>query len=375
MIYQLKSFIKKETVFVISFCAAVISSFFVHPSIKYFNYINWNVLFILLSLMTVVAGLQSCGVLYKCAGVLVKKMKTLRSISISLILCCFFFSMFITNDVSLLTFVPFTLLIFHELNEKKFDAYVIVLETAAANLGSMFTPVGNPQNLFLFSQMKIPVLAFCKILLPYTFLSLVMLMLLSLRIPNTVITSSNSADSAKTAHNSKKLFIYISLFIVCLLCVVKIIPAWVSAAVTMLAVLSFDHKNLLKVDYVLLLTFCCFFIFTGNIGNIQKIKEILEKIVQNNEFLTGLITSQIISNVPAALLLEPFVLSKKDLLLGVNAGGLGTLVASLASLISFKLYSNSETKNRSSGTYLLIFTVVNIVCLIPLCLFYFLSCF
>lgn len=377
-------FVKKEIVFVVALVASFISAFFVPPSIKYLEYINFRVLFILFSLMTVVAGLQACGVFVKCTEFICSRMHNLRSIAFSLVASCFFFSMLITNDVSLLTFVPFTLLIMAKLNAERYTAYVVVLETIAANLGSMFTPVGNPQNLFLFTQMNISAWNFCKILLPYSALSFLMLIFLILFIPSKKIDLLNeendfnkgkdSASLIKKHFSSKKnqlhILIYVLLFIASLACVIHIIEAWTAALVTLICVLVIDRKLLLKVDYMLLLTFCAFFVFTGNIGNIETIKLFLENIVQKSEFLTGLCASQIISNVPAALLLEPFAINKSHLLLGVNVGGLGTLVASLASLISYKLYSNSETSTKKGGNYLLIFTALNVLCLIPLCLLF-----
>ncbi len=369
MINALKAFVKKEKVLVIAAIAAAVSAFFVPPSAEYIGYLNFRVLFILFSLMTVVAGFKSCEVFTVCANFLCRKMKSLRSISLSLILCCFLSSMFITNDVALITFVPFTILILSNLKCEKEAAFIIVLETIAANLGSMLTPLGNPQNLFLYTQMNISVKDFTLILLPYTFLSLVLLVIFTFAIKavKTDGFTAEKSDSASEIKNIKlKLFIYSVLFVLCILCVLRIIPAGLLTAIIVLCVFFADRKLLLQVDYMLLLTFCAFFIFSGNIGKIEFIDNFLHFVVDGNEFITSLISSQIISNVPSAVLLEPFCMDKKALLLGVNIGGLGTLVASLASLISYKLYNKSEIARTSRKNYMLIFTVMNLIFLAAL---------
>lgn len=368
-------FVKKEIVFFIALSFAIASSFFVLPSVEYFSYINFNVLFILFSLMLIVSGLKSCGVFEKCANVLCSKMKTLRAVCLSLVAMCFFYSMLITNDVSLITFVPFTIMILVNLDCKKYIAFVVVLETVAANLGSMFTPIGNPQNIFLFTKMNCSPWAFSKILLPYTILSFVAICLLILFLPKKRIAlevSPLEKNRLDEKNNGQEyfLFVCIALFILCLLCVFHLVPSYLVASITAIVILIFRKNLLLQVDYMLLLTFCAFFIFTGNIGNIDFIKTFLKSVVAGNEFFVGVFASQVISNVPSALLLEPFSKSVKNLLLGVNVGGLGTLVASLASLISYKLFVNCDECKEHSRKYMLLFTAVNVVLLVLLCAFY-----
>ena len=368
-----KAFIKKEAVFCCAFAAAAVSAFFIHPDSEYAGYIDTHVLFILYSLMLVVAGLRSCGVFDSCAAFLCRKMNTLRSLSTVLVFLCFIFSMFITNDVSLITFVPFAVLLLERCGKIKYAPYVIVLQTVAANLGSMLTPMGNPQNLFLYTRMKISAFDFALILLHFAAVSAVMLLLSLLFIPAEKIEQiheeTNSMDDVKKSPAA--LSVFIILFALCLCCVFRMVPAWITASVCFVSVLIIRRRLLLKADYMLLLTFCAFFIFTGNIARIPPVRNMLEKAVQGHEFYTALAASQIISNVPAALLLFPFSSDLKELLLGVDIGGLGTLVASLASLISYKLYVNADIKNSSekiSGLkYLALFTVVNTVFLIVLC--------
>ena len=368
---RILKFIKKEIIFIISLFMVIVSAFFVRPSAKYFAYINFDVLFILFSLMVVVSGFKANGVFQKCANLLCKKIKTLRLMTIALVMCCFFFSMLITNDVALLTFVPFTLLIFNQLNKNENVAVVIILETGAANLGSMLTPIGNPQNLFLFCQMQISACKFCKIMFPYVFASFVLLMFFCLFVKNEIIILLNDTQTQEKSLIKMKFFLYMCLFVGSLLAVLKVFPFWVLAVITFVSVFLWDKKNLAKIDYMLLLTFCAFFIFTGNVASIENVKLFLENVIKDNEFLTGVLTSQIISNVPSALLLEPFAHNKENLLIGVNVGGLGTIVASLASLISFKIFLKSKNEQTSNIKFLFIFTFINIVFLLFLALLHF----
>ena len=272
--------------------------------------------------------------------------------------------MFITNDVALLTFVPFALIVLKDISNLK-KIFVIVLQTLAANLGSMLTPVGNPQNIFLYSKMSLSFFAFIKILLPYTVASFLMLSLCIIFLGNEKITFSLTYK--KSILDKKNLFknsIYLILFFYCLLTVAGLLPKWSAALVVFLLVLFLDRKVFFEVDFMLLLTFVAFFIFTGNISHLDAVKSLLEKITLGHEFASGILFSQLISNVPASLLLYPFASDIKNLLLGVDIGGLGTLVASLASLISFKSFTQ---KNEGQGLkYFLVFTVSNIVFLFVL---------
>jgi len=376
-----KDFFKKEATFCIAFFAAVISAFIVPPSAAYAKYIDLHVLFVLFSLMLVVAGLRSCGVFDTCADFLCSRVKRLRTLCAVLVYLCFFFSMFITNDVSLLTFVPFAVLLLNRSGNGKYIIYVVVLQTLAANLGSMLTPMGNPQNLFLYTRMGISASEFCSILIPYVVISGVLLALCLLFIQDADLESVRGSmpqtESAAQTNNPAAggkihLAVFWSLFVLCILCVLKVIPGWVLAATCAVAVLIVQRSLFLKVDYMLLLTFCAFFVFTGNMGNVPAIKTFLQKAVQGHEFWAGLLSSQVISNVPSALLLYPFSSDLKGLLLGVDVGGLGTLVASLASLISYKLYVNQEKPAVpvKAGQYLAVFTVMNAVFMIILCAYF-----
>lgn len=366
---KILSFLKKEIVFVISFILAAVSCFFVKPSTAYLKYIDVKVLCLLFAFMTVVAGLRWCGVFDKCAKFLCKLTSSVRTLGIALVFMCFVFSMFITNDVALLTFVPFTIMLLISCGQQKHIIYIVVLQTIAANLGSMLTPMGNPQNLFLYSKMGINAIEFCKILLPYTIVSAVVLVVCCFFIPKKSLFDTDeakeeffnaSSDSEeKKGLNIFRTVVYLVLFVLCILSVLKIIPAWILAIVVAVSVAAIQIKILLKVDYILLLTFVCFFIFSGNMQNIEFVKNQLQNVVEGREFLCGILSSQIISNVPATLLLYEFSKNTKELLLGVDLGGLGTLIASLASLISYKLYAGSENANGTK--FIAVFTLMNLI--------------
>ena len=357
------SFIKKEAVFCIAFICAVISAFFVPPSKEYLSYIDWNTLGILFALMGVVAGLRKCGVFSALGTVLCRMVHTTRGLCTVLVALCFFCSMLITNDVALLTFIPFTIALLTTTAPAWVIMYTVVLQTIAANTGSMLTPVGNPQNLFLFSVMKENIFHFLGTMLPYTLESAILLAIGMLVIPNTKLpTHLKQMPLARHEEESKRklhIAIYAGLFILSLLSVIHIIPKIAVAAAVLIVLFIIDRQVLKSIDYMLLLTFTAFFIFTGNIANISRIKNFLETAVQGKEFFAGVIASQVISNVPATLLLYPFSSNARELLIGVNAGGLGTLIASLASLISYKIYSRSV--NADSTKYMLVFTAANVI--------------
>ena len=375
MATKIFSWIKQEIVFVISFLLSFGSSIVAltqKNSIDFLQAIDFRVLAILLSLMLVVIGFQNLGVFSFCADKLCSKVKNLRQLSLTLILLCFFSSMLITNDVALITFVPFAILILFQTQNIKHCAFIVVMQTIAANLGSILTPLGNPQNLFLFSKMQISLFDFIKILFPYCLISFIFILIFNLFIPKNKIQQINLENqNIKTFSKKdiKDILLFSALFILCLLSVLNLIPYYFVLAIVFLSVGIYNKKLLLQADYVLLLTFVCFFIFTHNISNFNSIKTLLENLVDKKEFLISLITSQFISNVPSALLLEPFSKNLTKLLLGVNIGGLGTLVASLASLISFKIYS--KEKSLSSKNFFITFTLLNLIFIFILLLSYF----
>ncbi len=356
---KVKEFIKSEIVLIISFVLAFISAFFVTPNKGYLEYIDFRTLGLLFCLMAVMAGLNSIGVFKFIAEKMLSKVKTISGLSLILGLLCFFSSMIITNDVALITFVPFTITALKISEKMDKLIWIVTVETIAANLGSMLTPIGNPQNLYLFSKFHMSMGDFVLTILPYAVLSLV-LILFSCLITGKGNINANTYDN-KSNFSKVHIGIYILLFVLSLLTVFRAIPYIITVVITAFAILIFDRKVITKVDYSLLFTFIFLFIFIGNLGEIKPICELLKSIVNGNEVIVGIASSQVFSNVPAAILLSNFTENAKDLLVGVNIGGLGTLIASMASLISFKFIAKEKV---GTGKYILIFTIINIIFLI-----------
>lgn len=379
MFTKVKELFQKETVCCIAFLLAVISMCFVVPSKNYISYIDFRVLALLFCLMAVVRGFSSIGVFTRLGTMLLTHVHSLRMLSALFIFLCFFFSMLITNDVALITFVPFTILVLSMAEQKKFLIPVIVLETIAANLGSMLTPLGNPQNLYLYTISGLSIGAFVRIMLPYSFVSAILLLIFILFFPKDTVSTATAANTAnstntvtasntsnviceavKARKNPRILFTaYLILFLLCLLTVLHILPYQIMFLLVLTGFLLLDYRVLKDVDYFLLLTFLCFFIFIGNMKQISLVHELISKLLVHHEVLMGIGASQIISNVPAAILLSGFTDDYSALLIGVNLGGLGTLIASLASLISFKFYTNSN--GNDTRRFLGIFTLYNVI--------------
>lgn len=357
------TFIKKETVLCIAALLAIISVFLVPPSREYTDYIDYRVLALLFCLMLVVAGFQSIGLFRYLGNRLLAGAKNTRSLCLLLVALCFFSSMLITNDVALLTFVPFAIMLLTMAGQTELLIPAVVLQTIAANLGSMLTPVGNPQNLYLYSAFDIPISTFLKYMLPLTLAAAVLLAACILLLPDRKLTGIQTHSSVQKPPLGK-LLTYLALFLICLSCVLHLLP-WPVMLLLLITIVFFLDKTLFKsVDYFLLLTFVCFFLFIGNMQRVPAISSFLRSFIDGRELMLGVLFSQCISNVPAAILLSGFTREARALLYGVNIGGLGTLIASLASVISYRLYGNS--KGADKGAYLKTFTFYNIIFLVLL---------
>ena len=365
-----KNIRKIDTVLCIAWILAIISAFFVHPSKEYLGYIDFRSLGILWGLMVIIQGFKENSVFDRIAGFLLSKVTKSWQLSAMLIFMCFFGSMLITNDVALITFVPFALMILHDCEREDMMIPTVVLQTIAANLGSMLTPIGNPQNLYLYGLTGMSLIQFIKIMLPFSLVSALLLVLGLMIIPGRQKSLNRNDSSSITSHfgSRRQIIIYSVLFVIALLTVVRILPWYVFAIIVLVIVGGMDYKILFRADYILLLTFIGFFIFTGNMGRIEVISSFLQEVLIGREFGISVALSQIISNVPATLMLSGFTFNYKSLLIGVNVGGLGTLIASMASLISYKAYTKEY--KEESGKYLLIFTAVNVVFLIALVVTY-----
>lgn len=356
--------IKRDTVLIIAFVLAIISSFFVKPSWDYLGYIDFTTLALLFCLMLIVNGLQNIKLFEQVAIYFLKKMKTTRQLDILLVGLCFFFSMFITNDVALITFVPLAIIVLKMLKMEKRIVHVVVLQTLAANLGSMFTPIGNPQNLFLYTYFKMSLGDFLVTILPFVLISLVLIIIHIVKKQDEKIKTPTLHQKEGT--NIVYLWLYLIMFGLCLLSVLHLISIFYLLPIICIGCFCLDKKTLIRVDYNLLLTFVGFFIFIGNLKNIEIISQFLSQLVTNTEIAVSVVCSQVFSNVPATILLSGFTKNVHDLLIGVNIGGLGTLIASMASLISYKYIARMYPEYKKE--YFKMFTKYNVIYLIVLCL-------
>ena len=362
---KIKDFIAKEAVFCVAAACAIITMFFVPPDQAYLHYIDFRVLCLLMCLMAVVAGLKDIGIFDWLTYQLLRHIRNGRILSLTLVLLPFFCSMFVTNDVALIIFIPFTLMLLTELGYGNRLIQVTVFQTIAANLGSMATPVGNPQNLYLYAFYNVSIHDFFSVTLPLTAVSLVILSISSLfllpqKMPEKTMTNA-------CISSSRNLLIYFVLFALCLLTVFRVVPYPLTTALTIIVLLFANRRLLKEIDYMLLLTFVCFFTVSENLGRIDAVRTFLQQLLKQNTLLTAVCTSQVISNVPAAVVLSGFSEEWQSMLAGVNIGGLGTPIASLASLITLKFYMGWP--GAKIAKFLGYFAAANIIGLAVLLLF------
>jgi len=358
----IKEFIQKETVLFIAALCAALTMFLVPPSAEYLHYIDFRVLCLLFSLMAVVAGFKSVGTFQWLTYQLLRRIRSGRILGLALVMLPFFSSMLVTNDVALLIFIPFTLALLEQLGYQKAMIPVIVLQTIGANLGSMATPVGNPQNLFLYAAYNLSGGEFFSVTLPLTLISFVCLGAASLFVLPRQLEQQELKE--ERISSPRDLGIYAALFVLCLLTVFRVIPYGLTTVLIVLVLLVLNRKLLKQVDYLLLLTFVCFFIVSENLGRVEAVREIMQGLLVKSTLLTSVGASQVISNVPAAVLLSGFTDQWRGLLAGVNIGGLGTPIASLASLITLKLYM--RWPDAHILRFIGVFTAANVIGLVIL---------
>lgn len=368
LVRKIVNFAKKETVLFAAVLLAFGSMVCVPPDMQYLSYIDYRVLALLFCLMTVMEGFKSTGFFAAVAGKLLEKVKTFRQLYLVLVFLCFFTSMWITNDVALLTFVPFTVLVLRMTGLEQEMIPVIVLQTIAANLGSMTTPVGNPQNLYLYSISGMGIGAFLQIMGPLTLISAGLIFLICLIHKDFPIRQGMLGKEIVGVRKAGENQVLAVLFFISLLSVFRIL-SWqlllLIVLVSCIGIKAFCKEKYLplEADFGLLLTFVAFFIFIGNMGRICAVREVLSQVLNGRELLISFLCSQMISNVPAAILLSGFTQEYRGLLQGVNIGGLGTLIASLASLISYKFFAAESEQTPAAGTrgrYMLTFTIWNV---------------
>ena len=348
------AFCKQEAVLCVAAVLAAASMALEPPSAAYFGYIDWDTLAMLFSLMAVMKGFQHAGLFVWLGNRLLRYTNTTRKLLFALVFLPFVCSMVITNDVSLITFVPFALIVLHMAGQDWLVVPLVVLQTAAANLGSMLTPMGNPQNLYLYTRSGMSFGALVGLMLPYVLASAICLAVLIFR--------CDSAPIAPVSVQSRlapprTLAVYAAGFALCLLALFDVVPTLAVLGVVAVFLLFYDRRVLAAVDYALLGTFAAFFVFIGNLGAVPAFRAFLAGILAGHVVPVAVLASQVISNVPAALLLSGFTTDWPALIVGCNLGGLGTLIASMASLISYKLVAQNSPGRRSA--YLGWFTACN----------------
>lgn len=355
---KILNFLRNEAVLSIAFILALVSSLFAMPKLEY---IDFKVLILLFNLMIVVAAFKEYNLLDYLATSILKKCTNYKSICFALVTITLLSSMIVTNDVALITFVPLTIVICKKANISSLK--IIILQTIAANLGSSFTPMGNPQNLYIYSYFNINPIEFFKLTMPLLIVSIIFLIILMSRVDKKKLDITLKEVSIT---NKNKLFVFISLFIFILLSVFHLIDYRIAFLVTALVVLLLNNKLFKKVDYSLILTFIFFFIFIGNISSMDSIKVFMENLLasKSGTYFSSILLSQGISNVPCTMLLSNFTTFYKELLLGVNIGGLGTIIASMASVISYKLYQKDNA--LEGNKFIKIFSIYNVLGLIIL---------
>ncbi|MBR2944939.1 MAG: citrate transporter [Clostridia bacterium] len=348
------SFIKKNIVMLIALTLAVVTCFFVPPDKSYLGYFDFKTLACLFSVLAVVCALKNIKFFYTLAKKIVTLFKTARLSVLALVYITFIGSMLIANDMALLTFLPLGYLVLKTTGKEKYMAFTFIMQNISANLGGMLTPFGNPQNLYLYSKFEINTLEFMWIMLPSFILSIALITLACIIF---VRGEKLNVENEPIKLPKVRTIIYLVLFALAIVIVFKLIPYWIGPIVILIALLIMDRRALLKVDYPLLLTFVFFFIFSGNMARIDVVKEFFGFLLEKNTLVFSTLSCQVISNVPSAILLSQFTSNYRDLLLGVNIGGVGTLISSLASLITLREYLKEKPKGALK--YILKFSAFN----------------
>ncbi len=357
-------FTRKNPVLSIAFFAALVTGFVVPVDEKYIEYFDFRTLTCLFCVLAVVCALKNINYFYILAERIVKFFKNARTAVLALVYITFMGSMLIANDMALLTFLPLGYFVLSSTGKQKYMAVTFILQNIAANLGGMLTPFGNPQNLYLYSRFGIPSMEFVKIMTPPFILSIVMITACCIIFirpePLSISDRPIRLDSTKTV-------LYLILFALSILIVFRSVPYWIGLVTIPAAIFFLDRKALLDVDYGLLLTFVFFFVFAGNMARIDVVRDLISALLDRNTLLFSVLSCQVISNVPTSILLSQFTEDYASLLVGVNIGGAGTLIASLASLITFREYKKHNPDKV--GYYIGIFSLFNFAFLIVLTAF------
>ena len=364
---MLEEFIKKNTVMLVALVAAAITAIIVPPDRAYLDYFDFKTLTCLFCVLAVVCALRNIRFFYILAKKIVQLFRNTRMSILALVYITFIGSMLIANDMALLTFLPLGYFVLSTTGKQKYMAFTFIMQNIAANLGGMLTPFGNPQNLYLYSTFDIPNLEFMAIMAPPFILSVILITLCCLIF---VKKEPLQIDDGKDPLPVGRTILYLALFTLSIAIVFRGIPYWIGLIVIPAVLLFADRKALKMVDYPLLLTFVFFFIFSGNMARIQVVRDFFSGLLDKSTLLVSTLSCQVISNVPSAILLSQFTENYRELLLGVNIGGVGTLIASLASLITYREYTTINP--NKTGYYLKMFTIFNFAFLSILLLFMYL---
>jgi len=351
---RIKDVIKKNAVMCIALAAAVITSIVIPVDEAYVGYFDYKTLTCLFCVLAVVCALKNINFFYMLARKVVQLFKTARMSVLALVYITFIGSMLIANDMALLTFLPLGYFVLNTTGKQKYMAFTFIMQNIAANLGGMLTPFGNPQNLYLYSKYEIPNLEFMAIMAPPFILSVIMITICCMIF---VKSEPLQLSDEKIVLNPQKTILYLLLFALSIVIVFRGIPYWIGLIIIPVALFFLDRKALKMVDYGLLFTFVFFFIFAGNMARIDIVRNIFSTLLDKNTLLFSVLSCQCISNVPSAILLSQFTGNYADLLVGVNIGGAGTLIASLASLITFREYVKHNPGR--GGYYVGIFSAFN----------------
>ena len=356
-------FASKNIVLVIAAVLALISCFIVKPDSKYIEYFDFKTLTCLFCTLAVICALKNIRFFTITANKIVALTGNTRSLALTLVYITFIGSMFLANDMALITFLPLGYISLSATNNEKYMAPIFIIQNISANLGGMLTPFGNPQNLYIYTKFNIPTVEFMGIMVVPFIVSIILFTVCCLFIPKEDLKLINDT---KEKIQPKKTAFYLVLFALTILMVFRLIPYYICLPIILIAILFTDKKALAKVDYPLLLTFVCFFLLAGNISRIEIVNHFFSSLLEKSTLLTSIFSCQVISNVPSAILLSEFTTNYKELLMGVNIGGVGTLISSLASLITFREYT-SHVKGKTAQ-YIGLFTALNFGFLIILTL-------
>ncbi len=356
-------FVKRNIVMMIALVAAVITSILVLPDREYIGYFDFKTLTCLFCVLAVVCAFKNINFFYILARKVVEKFKTARRAILAIVYITFIGSMLIANDMALLTFLPLGYFVLSTTGKEKYMAFTFIMQNIAANLGGMLTPFGNPQNLYLYTRFNIPNIEFLSIMAVPFLLSVSVITVCCLVF---IKPEKLEFPEEKVILNPKRTVIYILLFILAIVIVFRMIPYWIGLLIIPPVLLFMDAEALKMVDYPLLMTFVFFFIFSGNMSRIDAVRDFLSALLSKNTLVFSVLSCQVISNVPSAILLSRFTQNYPALLVGVNIGGVGTLIASLASLITFKEYVRYNP--GKTGYYIKMFSIINFSFLIFLTL-------